>query len=167
MHVTLNNDKVHTIITECEHLIGKDNETIQNVNKVIGLFVATFPAVEFGLLHYHAMERQKTAALQENYGNFDSFMPITDNMKLELQWWVDNLPTQSREIVQKNPELTMTTDASNEGWGGATLGDERIGGRWTSVEKQHHINMLELLAVDLALKSFEDQIQGKYVQAYC
>ncbi|XP_072030413.1 uncharacterized protein [Amphiura filiformis] len=84
-------------------------------------------------------------------------------MKRELQWWVDNLPTQSRQIVLGNPELTMTTDASNEGWG-ATLGVERIGGRWDSIEKQHHINILELLAVDLALKSFEDQIQRKHVQ---
>ena len=46
---------------------------------------------------------------------------------------------------------TLTTDASNNGWG-AVYGNQSTGGLWSSHEKSHHINYLELLAVYLGLK---------------
>ena len=42
--------------------------------------------------------------------------------------------------------------------------EEQIGGRWNMAEKQCYINFLELSAVDLALRSFADQIEGQHVQ---
>jgi len=48
---------------------------------------------------------------------------------------------------------TLTTDASNNGWG-AVHGNQSTGGLWSSNEKSHHINYLELLAVYLGLKAF-------------
>jgi hypothetical protein len=38
------------------------------------------------------------------------------------------------------------------------------GGNWTKDEAQHHINYLELLAVFLALKNFENSLAGKHVK---
>ena len=37
-------------------------------------------------------------------------------------------------------------------------GQDKIGGLWSAVESTHHINYLELLAVFLALKSFEKDL---------
>ncbi len=163
MRVTLNNEKVNSVIEDCTAMLGKDIDTIRNVSKLIGKIVSSFPAVELGPLHYRVLERNKTWALKQKCGNFDANMEVTHEMKNEIQWWANNLSFQSREIVRKNPDVTITTDASGDGWG-AMYCDERIGGRWSMEEKQCHINFLELRAVDLALKSFEDQVKGQHTQ---
>lgn len=60
----------------------------------------------------------------------------------------------------ESTSMTLTTDASNEGWG-AHLGTLVVQGCWG---KQHkHINWSEMEAVYLALQHFQNQLQGKHV----
>ena len=47
----------------------------------------------YGPLFYRDLEIAKTEALRLNRGNYDSTMVLSDDMKSELQWWVDNLKT--------------------------------------------------------------------------
>ena len=51
-----------------------------------------------------------------------------------------------------DPEIIIFTDASNEGWG-AHVASNATGGRWPGIEKQDHINVLELRAILFGLKS--------------
>ena len=90
-------------------------------------------------------------------------MIITDRMKSDLIWWIDNLPNQKRLICHDNPSLIITTDASLSGWG-AVCEDQRIGGRWNEQESCHHINYLELLAVSHSLKVFCKLSENIHVQ---
>ncbi|WAQ94141.1 hypothetical protein MAR_006612 [Mya arenaria] len=80
-------------------------------------------------------------------------MSITESIKNELSWWIQNLSHQNRQIIHGNPDLIITTDASSFGWG-AVSENESIGGRWDDTEIQNHINVLELFAASHALKSF-------------
>ena len=50
------------------------------------------------------------------------------------------------------PNSTVTTDASMEGWGAHSENVE-VGGRWLLDESKDHINVLELRAIFLALQS--------------
>ena len=77
--------------------------------------MAAFPAVELGKLHYRQLEAGKIAALQCAHGNFDSYMAITDGMRADLQWWLDNVSTQVRKIFRSGPDIDIYTDASNTG----------------------------------------------------
>ena len=54
------------------------------------------------------------------------------------------------------------TNASNQGWG-AHFQNMTVSGNWTDQEKLLHINVLELKAVFLALKSFQNRILDKSV----
>jgi len=54
----------------------------------------------------------------------------------------------------------MYTDASNTGWGAVLLG-QVAKGYWTAAERSLHINELELLAIELGLRSFLPQLQDK------
>ena len=54
---------------------------------------------------------------------------------------------------------TIMSDASLWGWG-ATNGNQRTGGPWSTEERQSHINCLELLAATLALKTFAKRTTG-------
>lgn len=58
--------------------------------------------------------------------------------------------------------ITMTTDASLSGWG-VTLMGRAVNGTWDPSRAEAHINVLELWAVFLALKHFQQFLQGQHV----
>jgi hypothetical protein len=98
-------------------VLEKPTCTIRTVASIIGLFISTFPAVEFGPLHYRQLERQKISAFKNSCGNFDSKMVITDDMKKELRWWSENVHIQERIIDRGDPDFSIICDASIKGWG--------------------------------------------------
>lgn len=59
----------------------------------------------------------KIAALKENSGNFDAEITISLIMKSELKWWFENVESQIRHINRGNPDVTIQTDSSKQGWG--------------------------------------------------
>ena len=62
----------------------------------------------------------------------------------------------------KDHSIQLFTDASKEGWG-AHLDQSSTKGLWSDQEKRLHINILELKAVSLAIRSFKDQCQNQIV----
>ncbi|KOB65641.1 reverse transcriptase [Operophtera brumata] len=60
----------------------------------------------------------------------------------ELKWWIANLD-QNSNIIVKEPEIYLVTDASNTGWG-AELKDRLISGLWTIPQRKWHINKKEI-----------------------
>ena len=56
----------------------------------------------------------------------------------------------------------VSTDASNRGWG-ALLEGRPVYGLWSDQESLLHINCLEMLAVENALKHFLPYLQGHHV----
>ena len=61
-------------------------------------------------------------------------------------WWIDSIESVSNAITQGDVDITITSDASKQGWGAATS-DSSTGGLWTAEEATEHINFLEMLAV--------------------
>ena len=66
------------------------------------------------------------------------------------------------DLHPRDHSSQLFTDASNEGWG-AHLDQSSTKGLWSDQEKKLHINILELKAVSLALRSFKDQCQNQTV----
>ena len=128
--------------------------------------MSTFSAVKYGPLHYRELEKEKIQALRRSYGEFDSKMLVTENMKTDLLWWVNNLATQKRNIDHGNAQVVITSDASLIGWG-AVYNGEKFGGRWSNSEAENHINVLEMMAVWLALKSVCKEHRSKHIQVRC
>ena len=64
-------------------------------------------------------------------------------------------PTLIKEktLINSQPQITISVDASLEGWGAYCPG-QKTGGPWTSQEKKDHINVLELRAVKYAILTF-------------
>ena len=162
MTVTLTDAKAMKVRSACHNLLLQKTATIRNVAQVIGFLVSSFPAVEFAEMHYRHLERDKICALRANKGNFDSIMTLSAQSKTELTWWIDNVLTASKPISHGNPDLTLTTDASNLGWG-AVCGGTSTGGFWSLEEQGNHINFLELKAVLLGLKSLCSAFSGKHI----
>ena len=83
----------------------------------MGLIISSFPGVMYGLLHFCITEHEKSEALRQNAGNFDAFMSLTPFSREKLQWWVDCIITAVNKIDIPDPQITIRTDASTQGWG--------------------------------------------------
>ena len=70
-------------------------------------------------------------------------MEISEGGLRDIHWWLDSVRYSGRAIIQSGPKEVIYTDASNEGWG-AHIEERTAGGRWSSLESEDHINVLEL-----------------------
>ena len=163
MTIRLPPGKAANVQQACENLLNRDNSTIREVARVIGLIVSSFPGVQFGELHYRYLEHDKIVALQDNKGDYDAIMTLSQEARADLHWWFNNVTSAFRHIMPTDPDLTLTTDASNTGWG-AVQGGQKTGGLWDLEEQAFHINYLELKAVLLGLKSLCASIFNKHIR---
>ena len=67
----------------------------------------------YGPLHHKFLEMNKTQALKIHHGKFDKNMSLSQEAITDLKWWVDALPTAYNPINHGDPQVTMTTDASD------------------------------------------------------
>ena len=92
-------------------------------------------------------------------------MCLSSQAREELKWWIDSVESASNPITREDVDITITSDASKQGWGAATS-DSSTGGLWTAKEAKEHINFLEMLPVLFALKSFHTLTHGKHVKGH-
>ena len=59
---------------------------IRTRDKLLGKFIGSFPAVQFGKLHYRSLEREKVQALKLSKGNFDKKMKVSSTGKEDIVW---------------------------------------------------------------------------------
>ena len=78
---------------------------------------------------------------------------MSEDALYEISWWKKNIFKAFKPIRYPKISIIIYTDASLEGWG-ASMGNVSTGGAWLPDEKLMHINVLELKAILLALKSF-------------
>ena len=162
MTVYPTSEKIEKIIHTCQGLLGCSHPTVREVASTLGLLISNFPAAKLGPLHFRSLDMDKTEALHLNKGNFDAFMQLSELSRSDLQWWINSARSLHNPISPSQPEVTLYTDASKEGWGGV-LNDIKIGGHWTPEEASNHINYLEMLAVLLSLKAFHKELSRKHV----
>ena len=80
-----------------------------------------------------------------------------------LRLWQDHrFLTSGIPIRPFQADFTVFTDASKQGWG-AHMGDSKISGTWTRMDRKLHINCLELKAVVCALQHWAPLLQGHKV----
>jgi hypothetical protein len=82
-----------------------------------------------------------------------------------LRWWANEAHQHNGvPLKQPLPSRTLTTDASEWGWGAVLGRGARAAHRWPAPQRGQHINMLELLAVRNALDHFQSELAGRTVQ---
>ena len=128
--------------------------------------------------HRSPNSNRKTGAVRKITHETHSVAPQTElaHSRISREKHFDSrLPSPSLEVVATEGQcppraaptplqhaLQLFTDASREGWG-THLGDHTARGFWSLPESKLHINMLELKAVLLALKEFQDHCLGQVV----
>ena len=82
--------------------------------------------------------------------------------KAVIQWLNRDFLFTMVPLCRPQPDLFLFTDASLVGWG-AHMGDHSASGLWSAYWQTQHINVLELRAVMLALKSFHQIIPNCHI----
>ena len=91
-------------------------------------------------------------------------MKVPSVIKPLINWWIDNLPIQCKEVTHGHPKVVLYSDASKLGWGGVNKTDQvKTGGQWSESEQSSHINILELKACKLTLTSLCKNIQNTHI----
>ena len=86
--------------------------------------------------------------------NYQSVITLNTKSRTELTWWIESLRfCNERTFSQLNPQVITQTYASLTRWG-AVYNGVPTSGQWSEEERTLHINVLELLAIKLALVSF-------------
>ena len=167
MTVKLPLHKKDEIKSLCISLLSEPRPSIRFVAQVIGKLVAAMPGVQYGPMYYRQLEKEKTVALKLNRGHFDRKMTISNESRVDLQWWIENIDQAYNVIGCNSPDIVIDSDASGQGWG-ATDQCTQIGGRWNTEElnraADNAINYLEMQAAYLAIKSFCKQMQNVHVR---
>ena len=166
MTIRLTDEKKESLRDLGVQLIAEPHPTIRRVASIIGKITASFPGVKAGPLHYRYLEGDKMLALRKNKGHYDKKMELSFHAIRELSWWRDHVITSCHHIRLRNPTVTLTTDASETGWG-ATLGHKRAHGGWKHHETRDHINLLELRAVLIGLQVHTPQITDAHILVLC
>ena len=154
MEFSLPEVKVRSIQERCQELLSEPTSSVRELASLIGKMNATVAAVLPAPLYYRRLQFLKNRLLQSGHGRrvYNQTVTLDVEARQDLQWWVDHLATwNGRPVTATAPDLTLQTDASNEGWG-VQCGETRTGGRWLPKERQMHINAKELQAAFLAVK---------------
>ena len=120
------------------------------------LLTATEKQVHLGRLHMRPIQWRVPESLEK-------VIQVPRSLYPHLQWWLkeDHVLT-GQPLHPIKHALQIFTDASIEGWG-AHLNEHTAGGTGSLPGSKLHINYLELKAVFLALKEFQDLCSNKIV----
>lgn len=166
MTISLPEDKINKIQAFCSKILAEETFTIRYLAEFIGVLVSSLPGVKNGELYYRYLELGRNEALKLSKGNFDAFTCLDPKAREEVLWWKNNVQNCEKTICDKPPDLLLTCDASQLGWGAVFEGTS-TGGLWGPDESELHINVLELKAIEYGLKSFFSKTEQKHIRIRC
>ena len=149
MTITVTSDEKQKIKDLCLETLSSNNLSIRDV----GNLIATFEAVTLRPLYYRSLEIDKVNALKQYNGDFDANISLSTQSRSDILWWIDNIDLAFKSIIPLPIDTVIYTDASKAGCG-ANMSIHRINGRWDETEAELHINILELMAVEIAMLAF-------------
>lgn len=164
MTVSLPAEKKTKILEMIDLVLNRHKVQIRTVASLIGNFVSSFPGSMYGPLYYRTIEHEKDKALARNRRNYEAYMVLSTQAKLEIQWWQQNIPTMTGPVQWPPITEEISTDAAGKNGWGAKYKDIRTGGSWDPEQRGLHINIQEMLAALYGLRSFVNYLQGKHIR---
>ena len=155
-------DRWQNLQDKIQLLLSTPTCLVRQFMSLIGLLTATEKQVHLGRLHMRPIQWH----LKNNWRvpeSLEKVIPLPISLHPHLQWWLEaNNVLQGQPLHPIRHALQIFTDASKEGWG-THLNELTARGSWSVPESNLHINYLELKAVFLALKEFQDLCVGQIV----
>ena len=163
MSAQLTPDRVKAIHA-CLALFRRGNYvTLRDCHRLLGLMASALMAVPLGRLYMRGFQRWVSSLGLDPrvHAHRRICVPVDCTLALR-QWKHPYFLTQGVQLGTICARKVVTTDASLWGWG-ATHEGRSVNGQWRSELRSVHINVLELMAVFLALRHFLPYVTGAHV----
>ena len=152
---TLNSNSLKQICREATELIQKESVSALCLSQFIGKLNAASHAILVAPLFFRALQGDLQKGLAHGGQDYNHLLTLSLQAKEELHWWQTHLTHwNGRSTLRRPVQATIQSHAPLAGWGAVCNGVRTGGGSWTPREQEMYINCLELLATDLAMKSF-------------
>jgi hypothetical protein len=159
----LSKEKTQKLILLCQEGCKSPTMTLRNLCSLIGKLWSTAAAVTPAPLQLRYLQ-QCCIKAQARKLHYETMISLSEEGISELRWWVENLNlAQGNRIHLPPPELIICSDAAKTGGWGAVCHLGSTGGPWSEEELQLHINIQELLAAELAIKTFTKNHKPKSI----
>ena len=144
--------KAGEIVACARHLSSLEVLNYSQVSQLMGSLNWVSGLIPLGRLYLRPLQRHF-----HSLGLTNRFTPPRQSDPVVLanllrQWLDPHFLTSGIPIRPFQADYTIFTDASNLGWG-THMGDSKISGTWTLIDRKLHINCLELKAVTCALRT--------------
>ena len=147
-------DRVPPLLQLINFFLQLKTVTARQFLSLLGKLNAAADYVELGRLHLRPLQMSLLAQWRPHKLPLSHPIKISHNICHHLTWWNNpHIYNQGVPIRIPSHSHQLFTDASLSGWG-AHLEPEGIlfHGVWTQDQSQLHINLLEMMAISLALK---------------
>ena len=150
MTIYLPKAKVQRVYAVCNNALFQPQMSGRQLASLLGTLLAIREAPS----HLRALQILLIQTLRNHQFDYNCPVFLNPQSRAELTWWLNNLPkVNGSPVSPPPPDLTILSDVSMQGWG-ATCQGKSTNGKWSSQESIQHINLLELKAAFLALKTF-------------
>ena len=147
--------RIESLQTCIEEFLGQESPPVFLWLRLLGYLNSLIALVPLGRRRVRALQH----VLHRNWQgeNQEVRVPWDSDIRENLQWWaMDCNLFQGVSLRTKFPDLMLSCDAPDQGWG-AVVGRSFVSGRWTMEEQQMSINWLELKAIQFNLQHFHQQ----------
>ena len=147
-------DRVQNLILTIKKIMSAKHVSARTFLSLLGKLSAAADLVLLGRLHLRPLQMCLLSVWKPHILPLDHPISINGMIRSHLQWWINPIRFETgTSIHPPDPKFFLYTDASHYGWG-AHLEPTTLSfhGRWTENQSQLHINMLEMMAIRLALK---------------
>ena len=162
MTMSIPQSKMQKLMDLCQKALSQPTMTMRKLAKVLGTLKATAPGFSWAPLQTRYLQQILVQGTKQGL-SYEAKVTLSEEATWELKWWLDNMRLQNGKSLSVNPpDLFISTDAAKGkrgGWGAECHGS-RTGGPWTNSEKNLHINVLELIAAELGLRTFTKGMFG-------
>ena len=147
-------DRVQNLLLTIKKFLSFKRVSARTVLSLLGKLSAAADFVLLGRLHLRPLQMCPLSVWKPHILPLDHPIMINGMIRSHLQWWINpNWFETGTTIHPPDPKFFLYMDASHFGWE-AHLEPTTLSfhGRWTEDQSQLHINMLEMMAIRLALK---------------
>ena len=147
-------DRVQNLILTIKKIMSAKHVSARTFLSLLGKLSAAAALVLLGRLHLRPLQMCLLSVWKPHILPLDHPISINGMIRSHLQWWINLIRFETgTSIHPPDPKFFLYTDASRYGWG-AHLEPTTLSfhGHWTENQSQLHINMLEMMAIRLALK---------------
>ncbi|XP_077111050.1 uncharacterized protein LOC143766927 [Ranitomeya variabilis] len=139
--------------------------TLRHSMYILGSLTSCIQMVPWAQAHTRVLQTHVLASWDRQQSSLSKRICLPNHVRTSLTWWLHRRNLQRGVSWDQVPLKTLTSDASQRGWG-AIVDGTHFQDRWPPDIRASSSNFRELKAVEEALKAASVLVQGHHVRIY-